>query len=241
MAETTVLKSSASPRNASPSMNGGSAYTQLSATLPMVNVTMTQGQAVQGNQPNKNVVVMPRRGAGGAGPRAAPGVLPMVQVNMTQGTARNASRNAPAPARPQLEQSISIAPEFPLLSSDQLMLCRHLAVQYLEQQEPGSENATLAASTIAAIDQSLTSAAATAAAQQAAPGVRKVIVSSPRSQVGATAAPRRVPSRVPGNGGPSRIVTAQAQAPVIDVPEATEAPDIEPRDVIDLPDVTDAE
>lgn len=218
MAETTVLRSTASPKNASPvATGGGNAHAQLSGPLPLVQVTMSQGRPVQGTQPQKNVVVMPLRNQPGARP-------PTVQRTTGQlGTP------TPAPQRPQRgqRQIAAVAPASEL-SSDQLMLCRHLLTQHLESENP--VNGALASDAIAAIDRQLAaatvadeeaaSAAATAAARRLAPGVTKVVVSSPRaSQIGATA-PRGVPSRVV----PSRVVPAPAPELSNDVQEAEDGP-----------------
>lgn len=106
MSETTVLKSSASPKNASPHMAGGKNHVQI-APKPMVNVTMANNAAIQQTQKNKNVVVgqpqraiavrasapqrqqQPELGDGGGGgapgnsPAVAPGApKPMIQVRM---------------------------------------------------------------------------------------------------------------------------------------------------------------
>ncbi len=56
MSETTVLKSSASPKNASPHMAGGKNHVQI-APKPMVNVTMANGGPIQQSQKDKNVVL----------------------------------------------------------------------------------------------------------------------------------------------------------------------------------------
>lgn len=104
MNESRVLRSSASPKNVSPHMNGGSAHTQLSGQKPIVRVNMNNGGVQAHNKPGNNVVLKsgagPRRvtptpnvgpqGAtvqtGRAGAQMPPGgPKPMVHVNMATG------------------------------------------------------------------------------------------------------------------------------------------------------------
>jgi hypothetical protein len=66
MPETTVLRSSASPKNVSPHMAGGRNHTQLSASKPIVQVTMANGGPIPPDQKDRNVMlsrptVQPRR------------------------------------------------------------------------------------------------------------------------------------------------------------------------------------
>ena len=74
MAETSLLRSSAIPRNASPKYSAASAHTERSNTLPMVQVNMNNGRPQQsGSQaaPGRNVHVFPigqKPGVRGAAP-----------------------------------------------------------------------------------------------------------------------------------------------------------------------------
>lgn len=113
MSETQVLKSSASPKNASPHMAGGKNHVQI-APKPMVNVTMANNAAIQQTQKNKNVVVgQPQRaiavrasapqrqaqpqppsgGGGGAPGNTAP--KPMISVRMDGTTPKQDNGNNP--------------------------------------------------------------------------------------------------------------------------------------------------
>lgn len=57
MPETNVLRSSASPKNASPQMAGGGPYTKVSGAKPTVNVTMTNGGPLPPDQRDRNVML----------------------------------------------------------------------------------------------------------------------------------------------------------------------------------------
>lgn len=201
MAETTVLRSSASPRNTSPVTSTATPHVQVSGALPLVNVVMGgAGGKVPvpaGSQPAKQgVVVMPLKGTVPQPQRGPGGFVGKVEI---------------LPPR-------TAAPK-PALSSDELMLCRHLVTRYQDDAafEGNDENIKLAAATLASLDQALADAAAIAAAPPAA--ARRVVASGPGVQVAAAAAPRRVPARPPA---------PQVRDEIIDVTSD---------DIVDMPNV----
>ncbi len=230
MAETTLLRSSAIVRNGSPGASSAQPTTQVSGALPVVQVNMNAGGPQQqgGRQVSKGVMILPPK----AGTRNfATGGLP----------------NQPA------KQSVVVFPPKgaaavagPVLTADQLMLCRHLAVKYLDEQKAvadvvvdgveseGAANIKLAEETIVAVDATLaamTAAAAMAAAAAAAalaPPIPRSVISGPR-QVAAGAAPRRV-ARPNGPPPPPVTVKMDNGQPVQVAPESQLG-----QDVIDVP------
>lgn len=234
MAETSILRSSAIVRNGSPGASASGPVAQVSGALPVVQVNMNAGGPQQqgGQQVRQGVTILPPK----AGTRNfATGGLPnqpakqSVVVFPPKGIAAVAASASP-------------------LTADQLMLCRHLAVKYLDEQKAvadvvvdgveseGAANIKLAEQSIVAIDAAiaeLTAAAAMAAAaaaappppsmpRQAQPGTPRMVISGPR-QVAAGAAPRRVARPAP---------PAQPMAPVIvKMDNGQPVPD----DVIDVP------
>lgn len=168
MAETTVLRSSGSPRQTAP--RGSKPGVTLSGKHGTVNVVMGSGgkPIVQGKDSNThqapNVVILPPKGR-----RSGVIVHPVPTVIA-----------GPSP-----------------LSTEQLMLCRHLVTAYLDSPEVSIENVTIGAATLQAIDQALgvgvdavvDGPSAAAVVPQARP---PVVVTGPRSQAQTASAPRRI-------------------------------------------------
>ncbi len=200
MAETTVLRSSASPRNVSAAAQGGNPHTQLSSSLPLVNVVMggvsgKQPVVQDGRQPKQGVVVLPMRGQRSVGQQ---------RQALTQ------------PAAPELA-----AP----LSSEGLLLCRHLVTKYIAGAPADDTNVALAKTTLDGIDAALAAATAAAAeppmpSRQAAPRMVTVSTAS-RSQANIAAPPRRV---VPQRG--QRDPNA-APPPMVNVDMRSGTPQVE--------------
>lgn len=167
MAETSVLRSSASPRPTSPQTNSASAHVQTSGPLPIVQVSMNNGKAQQTNgqgaQTPRNVVVYPPKNRLGTGP-AVP---------------QHALQAPPAPAAP-------------VLSIDQLMLCRHLVAEYGKEGDGSAENAQLADATLVAIEQALADAQAIATRDQAIADQRAAAAARRAELAPAPVAPRQV-------------------------------------------------
>jgi len=180
MAETSVLRSSASPQNASPL--SATPQAKMSGPHPLVQVQMgSGGKPIIGgaNQgPARSVVILPPKGARALAPQLAQQVAPA------------------APVSP--------------ITSDQLLLCRHLVDKHFAELTASSPENTgaidLAVSTLDAIDGALAAANA-ARAQPAKPRPPAVVVTNPRSS--ATA---------PGATAPRRVMREPAPAQVIDAP-----------------------
>jgi hypothetical protein len=150
MAEATVLRSSASPRNASPTSASPSA--KVSGPLPLVNVIMgAGGKSMQANNgAPKNVTLGPvKGGVTRDGKVIPPGYAPQLGGPQAQ-----------APQR------AIAAPALPSLMPEQLMLCRHLVAEYGKAQTAAANaetdvppeaatNAQLAEDTLKAIDELL--------------------------------------------------------------------------------------
>jgi len=183
MAETSVLRSSASPQNASPL--SATPQAKMSGPHPLVQVQMgSGGKPIIGgaNQgPARSVVILPPKGA-----------------------------RAPAPQLAQ-QQAAASAPVSPI-TSDQLLLCRHLVDKHFAELTASSPENTsaidLAISTLDAIDGALAAANA-ARAQAAKPRPPAVVVTNPRA------------AAAPGATAPRRVMREQP-AQVIDAP-ATDA------------------
>jgi hypothetical protein len=208
MAETTV-RGSAIVRNATPQANSSKPHATTSGVHPVVNVNMNAGgpQIQGGQQVRQGVTILP--------PKAG-------QRNFTTGG---------LPNQPAKQSVVISAPKGTVghappsgLTSDQLLLCRHLATKYVDDQralggdqipEEMAANIQLAEATIMAIDAAMTAmtAAAAAAAVPVQPSPPQRSVANQRSvQVAASAAPRRV-SR-PGPPPPPIVVTMDAGQPV---------------------------
>lgn len=206
MAETTV-RSSAIVRNATPQANSSRPHATMSGALPVVNVNMNAGgpQIQGGQQVRQGVTILP--------PKAG-------QRNFTTGG---------LPNQPAKQSVVISAPKGAIgtappagLTADQLLLCRHLSVKYLDDQralvggdqtpEETPGNIQLAEATIAALDATM-SAMTAAAAVVAAPVSPPRAVGNPRSvQLAASAAPRRITR--PGPTPPPVIVTMDSGQPV---------------------------
>lgn len=219
MAETTVLKSSASAKNVSSIASSAAPHVQTSGAHPTVNVTMGANGAVSDNKsPNKNVTVSRQRAAPAAqGLPAQQGALPVVQINMASKGA------APAPAGVRsvvvLDRKGTVAKRFgepaPQLTPDQLLFCRHLLSRHLEAAEEAT--AAIAQVTLTAVDAALAAQAAlppTVATATAAP--TQIAVGGGRSQVAAAVSPRRTVPRPP----PPALVPEE-DPKVIDIGDAT--------------------
>ena len=129
MAESVLLKSSASPVNASPTSSNPSA--RLAGPLPLVNVTMGAGGRAQQAGAPKHVSLGPVRG----------GITRDGKVIKPQ--------NAPQLVSP------GVAIDDSGLSPEQLGFCRFLVDAYLKGEDVSEENAKLAQDTLAAIDVAL--------------------------------------------------------------------------------------
>jgi len=210
MAETTV-RSSAIVRNATPQANSSKPHATMSGALPVVNVNMNAGgpQIQGGQQVRQGVTILP--------PKAG-------QRNFTTGGLPN------QPAKQSVvisapKGAVAAAPS-PELSADQLLLCRHLAVKYVDDQrallggdplpEEALGNIQLAEATIVTIDAvmtAMTAAKAAAVVPTPAPTQPSRSVANQRSvQLAASAAPRRIAR--PGAPPPPVIVTMDAGQPV---------------------------
>ncbi len=162
MAETTVLKSSASPKIPKPA--SAKAEATFTGPLPVVKVSMGSGGAPQvasaGQMVKQGVVILPpknqRRSGVIIGPVGGGGTAAEV---------------------------------LPAFTPDQLLLCRHLVAEYLPAQE-GELNAQLAKGTLAALDEELTRAMDRVAAPKPLQPV--VVASAGGSRTAAASAPRRV-------------------------------------------------
>jgi hypothetical protein len=159
MAETTVLKSSASPKVPKPA--SANAEATLSGALPVVNVSMGSGGkpavASAGQMVKQGVVILPpknqRRHGVVIGPIGGGGSSTETLVSA--------------------------------LSADQLLLCRHAIAAYVTAQGEGAPTVTLAKETIKAIDDEITRGMERAARVlppmiAASPGARGTNVGAPR-------------------------------------------------------------
>lgn len=240
MAETTVLRSSASTRQTG--NTSAAPAVQLSGAHPMVNVHMGSGgvpQLAGAAHPNvalgrptgqriANQGVHPSTGVALSGP------LPMIQVNMNNGRPQQGSapqarsvvllppKNMRLPNGGTRQVVAPVAPPS-RLSSDQLLLCRHLVSEHLKSETPLSvEDSGLAESTLAAIEQALIDA--TTAQAIAAPPPRMVVAAGPRAaQIAGLAAPRRV-----------RAVQVQAPPAIRNYGEPRVVPDIIDAETVDV-------
>jgi hypothetical protein len=242
MSETTILKSSAINRNASPGASSAKSHAQLSGPLPVLQVNMTaNGPQLQNSRARS--AVTPSRDVR----RAVTSGLPVVQVKMSPngpqqvtptGTQLQSVPNQPRASQvqvsrvPQVQEPVQ-AQE---LSTDQLLLCRHLADKYLgelrtiagDAQLEGSaaDNVKLASSIISAIDAAMiarTTAEAAAAvaevvvitppspAPRAVPPPPRAVVVGQRSQANTSVTPRRVSRPAP----PPVIVKMDAGVPIL--------------------------
>ncbi len=207
MAETTVLKSSASPaKPPSPAHAPANAFVEKSGPLPKVNVMMGSGgrPQVQGRDNlsgKSNVQVFPVKGKSGT-PGAAlsgsaivaqRGALPPVIVDHRSG-------------KPAVQQSVQVssaqvapmmrpaqAPQMPALacSKEELGFLRFLVTGFVAEQgsDPARADAReLAQGLIASIDAVLASDAVPATRP---PVMRRVVSAAPTSKISASAAPRR--------------------------------------------------
>lgn len=144
MAESVILRSSASPKNASPT--SANPQVKTSGPLPLVQVTMGSGNAPKQAGENRSVTLGPVRG----------GVTRDGKVIQARHAPQLAARGV------QVQQAL---PAPSAMMPEQLMLCRHLTSEYLKAQQeaaagedPPAEtaaNVELAEATIAAIDAAL--------------------------------------------------------------------------------------
>ncbi len=219
MAETTLLRSSANVRNASPNATASKPQAQLSGAHPVVQVNMNAGGPQQqgAQQVRQGVQILPPK----AGTR-----------NFSTGGLPNQPAKQSVVILPPKERG---AAEVSPLTADQLLLCRHLADKYLGEQRAadgeaqvdgaasdptaGSQaNIKLAEATIVAIDvamAAMTAALAVAAAPRPIPTTaivppRTVAAGTRSSQGVASATPRRVARPAP----PPVIVRMDADGPV---------------------------
>ena len=207
MAETSVLRSSAINRSASPNATSSRPQAQLSGALPVVQVNMNSGgPQVQGGQSTvrQGVTLLPPKGA---------------KRNFTTGGLPNQPAKQGVVILPPKElRSATASP----LTADQLLFCRHLADKYLgelranlgEASPEGvtADNLKLAEATVTAIDIAMTMITTVAAVEVAAPpAARAVAVGSQHTQNASTTTPRRVSRPAP----PPVAVKMDAGRPIV--------------------------
>jgi len=225
MAETTVLRSTASPQNGSPIASSATPHAKTSGPHPVVNVTMGSGGrpqvgGTQASSPHRQVQILEKSAMGMRNGGFPPPLTPAVAARVAELGIMPAAPGAASGSRPTARPQP--VPRATSLSPDMLLFCRLLVDRYIRELPPGGENEAIAAVTLAAIDETLATVAATSTPD--APPLVQVFVEPPAAPQAAQAAPPPatvvVGARNPTLpvGGPRRVERVR---PPIDVDSNT--------------------